>query len=58
MPFEVPLCGSGSEYPRDVVDVVLLAIKELAPKIDTDIFLEVSFFFCFFVFLLLLLLLF
>ncbi|XP_020615024.1 uncharacterized protein LOC110053162 isoform X2 [Orbicella faveolata] len=40
MPFEVPLCGSGSEYPRDVVDVVLLAIKELAPKIDTDIFLE------------------
>ncbi|XP_020615021.1 uncharacterized protein LOC110053160 isoform X3 [Orbicella faveolata] len=36
---KVPLCWRGSEYPRDVVDGLLLAIKELAPKIDTDIFL-------------------
>jgi len=33
-----------SEYPRDVVDGLLLAIKESAPKIDTDVFLMVSFY--------------
>ena len=36
-----PLCGSGSEYPRNVVNELLLAIKELAPKMDTGIFLQV-----------------
>lgn len=36
----VPLSLSGSEYPRNVLDGLLLAIKESAPEIKTDIFLE------------------
>ncbi|XP_068733285.1 uncharacterized protein [Montipora capricornis] len=35
----VPLSLRGSEYPRDVLDGLLLAIKESAPEINTDIFL-------------------
>ena len=38
----IPLFRSGSEYPRDVLDGLLLSIKESAPKIDTEIFLKVS----------------
>ena len=38
----VPLCGSGSEYPRNVVDELLLAIKELAPQMDTGIYAVVD----------------
>ncbi|KAL9960040.1 hypothetical protein ACROYT_G033435 [Oculina patagonica] len=36
----IPLYKSGSEYPRDVLDGLLLSIKESAPQIDTDRFLK------------------
>ena len=39
----IPLRSSGSEYSRDVLDGLLLSVKESAPKVNTDIFMKVSF---------------
>ncbi|KAL9960043.1 hypothetical protein ACROYT_G033438 [Oculina patagonica] len=36
----IPLSRSGSKCTRDVLDGLLLSVKESAPNIDTDIFLE------------------
>ncbi|KAJ7353721.1 hypothetical protein OS493_032591 [Desmophyllum pertusum] len=36
----IPLRSSGSEYSRDVLDGLLLSVKESAPKVNTDIFMK------------------
>ncbi|KAJ7363508.1 hypothetical protein OS493_009663 [Desmophyllum pertusum] len=37
---KIPLRSSGSEYSRDVLDGLLLSVKESAPKVNTDIFMK------------------
>ena len=40
----VPLCRRGSDYPRDVLDGLNLAIKEAAPELDADCLIEVFYY--------------
>lgn len=41
MAVSVPLCRSGSEYPKDAFEGLSLSIKEAAPGMDAALFTEV-----------------